>query len=218
MTSSRWSGHESCRSCSPKAGERVDLYVEYFDFVRFPRPEYESAYLDFLRLKYAEKRFDLIIVIGEVAINFMSRNQNVLFRGTPAVFLFAHLLGQPTRQFDRSDKPTPLQPFARPRSGAAARSQTCLRRERSGCVGPEEREPGKSGVPPLRGTRRIHVFLGPGDAGSRKATQNAAATLGGVLPGREPGRRGRALSGDGLPLPRRVGGQRADVQLGGCRR
>src|SRR6476660_10350570 len=34
-------------------GERVDFYVEYFDYVRFPRPEYESVYLDFLRLKYA---------------------------------------------------------------------------------------------------------------------------------------------------------------------
>ncbi len=67
-------------------GERVDFYSEYFDFVRFPRPEYESAYLDFLRLKYAEKRIDLLILIGDVVIDFVSRNRNVLFRGTPAVF------------------------------------------------------------------------------------------------------------------------------------
>ena len=67
-------------------GERVDFYSEYFDFVRFPRPEYESAYLDFLRLKYADKRIDLLILIGDVVIDFMSRNRNVLFRGTPAVF------------------------------------------------------------------------------------------------------------------------------------
>jgi len=67
-------------------GERVDFYSEYFDFVRFPRPEYESAYLDFLRLKYAEKRIDLLILIGDVVIDFMSRNRNVLFRSTPAVF------------------------------------------------------------------------------------------------------------------------------------
>ncbi len=67
-------------------GERVDFYSEYFDFVRFPRPEYESAYLDFLRLKYAEERIDLLILIGDVVIDFMSRNRNVLFRGTPAVF------------------------------------------------------------------------------------------------------------------------------------
>jgi signal transduction histidine kinase len=66
--------------------ERVDFYAEYFDFVRFPKPEHESAYLDFLRLKYAGKHIDLLILIGEVAIDFMSRNRNVLFRGTPAVF------------------------------------------------------------------------------------------------------------------------------------
>src|SRR4029079_14472532 len=65
-------------------GERVDFYAEYFDFVRFPRPEYESAYLDFLRLKYADKRLDLLILIGDVVIDFMSRNRNVLLRGTTA--------------------------------------------------------------------------------------------------------------------------------------
>ena len=67
-------------------GDRVDFYVESFDFVRFPRPEYESAYLDFLHLKYADKRFDVIIVIGDIAIGFLSRNRNVLFTDTPAVF------------------------------------------------------------------------------------------------------------------------------------
>ena len=66
--------------------DHVDFYAEYFDFVRFPRPEYESAYLDFLRLKYAEKRVDLLIVIGAVAIDFMSRHRGALFDDTPVVF------------------------------------------------------------------------------------------------------------------------------------
>jgi len=66
--------------------ERVDFYIENLDFVRFPTVEHESAYLDFLRLKYAGTRVDLLILIGEVAIDFMSRNRNVLFDGTPAVF------------------------------------------------------------------------------------------------------------------------------------
>jgi signal transduction histidine kinase len=80
-------------------GERVDFYSEYFDFVRFPRPEYESAYLDFLRLKYAEKRIDLLILIGDVVIDFMSRNRNVLFGGTPAVF---YTLTPPATHFAHS--------------------------------------------------------------------------------------------------------------------
>ena len=80
-------------------GERVDFYSEYFDFVRFPRPEYESTYLDFLRLKYADKRIDLLILIGDVVIDFMSRNRNVLFRGTPAVF---YTLDSPGSHFANS--------------------------------------------------------------------------------------------------------------------
>src|SRR5688572_21557746 len=67
-------------------GQRVDFYSEYFDFVRFPRPEYERAFLDVLRLKYAEKRIDLLILIGDVVHDFMRRNRDVVFRGTPAVF------------------------------------------------------------------------------------------------------------------------------------
>ena len=83
-------GRELPKLLAEGLGERVDFYVEYFDFVRFPRPEYESASLDFLRLKYAEKRFDLLILIGEIAIDFMRRNRDVLFRGTPAVF-YSHI-------------------------------------------------------------------------------------------------------------------------------
>jgi signal transduction histidine kinase len=83
-------GRELPKRLAEGLGERVDFYVEYFDFVRFPRPEYENAYLDFLRLKYAEKHFDLLILIGDVAIDFISRNRSVLFRGTPAVF-YSHI-------------------------------------------------------------------------------------------------------------------------------
>ena len=84
-------GRELPKLLADGLGERVDFYVEYFDFVRFPRPEYESAYLDFLRLKYADKRLDLLILIGEIAVNVISRNRNSLFRGTPAVF-YSHFL------------------------------------------------------------------------------------------------------------------------------
>ena len=80
-------------------GERVDFYTEYFDFGRFPHPEYESAYLDFLRLKYAERRLDLLLVMGDAATDFVSRNRDVLFSGTPAVFYTLIPTAQPHRQF-----------------------------------------------------------------------------------------------------------------------
>jgi signal transduction histidine kinase len=66
--------------------EHVDYYTEYFDFRRFGHPDYEDVYLDFLRRKYEGRRFDLLILMGEPVIDFMSRHRDVLFSGTPAVF------------------------------------------------------------------------------------------------------------------------------------
>jgi signal transduction histidine kinase len=66
--------------------ERVDYYSEFLDFLRFPQPEYERVYLDFLRLKYEGRRFDLLILMGDVAIDFVNSHRNALFSGTPAVF------------------------------------------------------------------------------------------------------------------------------------
>ncbi len=67
-------------------GGVVDNYAEYFDFARFPRPGDERAYLDFLRQKYEGRHFDLVLVMGDVAMDFMSRHRDVLFSGTPVVF------------------------------------------------------------------------------------------------------------------------------------
>jgi len=64
----------------------VDYYTEYFDFLRFPQPQYESVYLDFLRRKYEGRHFDLLILMGDPVIDFISRYRSVLFGGTPAVF------------------------------------------------------------------------------------------------------------------------------------
>jgi len=67
-------------------GQRIDYYTEYFDANRFPHPEYETVYVDFLRQKYAGKRFDLLLMMGDVAMDFVSRHHDELFSDTPAVF------------------------------------------------------------------------------------------------------------------------------------
>src|SRR5262245_41327126 len=67
-------------------GQRIDYYTEYFDANRFPHPQYETVYVDFLRQKYAGKRFDLLLMMGDVAMDFVSRHRDELFSGTPAVF------------------------------------------------------------------------------------------------------------------------------------
>src|SRR5262245_61099633 len=66
--------------------QRIDYYTEYFDANRFPHPEYEAVYVDFLRQKYGGKRIDLLLLMGEVAMDFVSRHRDELFPGTPAVF------------------------------------------------------------------------------------------------------------------------------------
>src|SRR5688572_25379287 len=72
--------------------EGVDFYVEDFDFVRYTQSDYESAYLNLLRLKYGGRRVDLVIVIGAQALDFMNKHRNDLFHDAPAVF---HSLNPP---------------------------------------------------------------------------------------------------------------------------
>ena len=64
----------------------VDYYIENVDFTRFPQLKNEGSHLDFLRLKYKGRRFDLLILLGRSAIDFMSRHRNDLFVGAPAIF------------------------------------------------------------------------------------------------------------------------------------
>ena len=62
-------------------------YPEYIDYGRFPDPEYQAAFSDFLRVKYRGQRIDLIIAIQAGAVEFVNERANGLFPGTPVVFL-----------------------------------------------------------------------------------------------------------------------------------
>jgi len=65
--------------------ERVDFYSEYLDFLRFPQPANQNLYVNFLRQKYVGRHLDLLIIVGDVAIEFMNSRRDVLFAGTPVV-------------------------------------------------------------------------------------------------------------------------------------
>jgi signal transduction histidine kinase/ActR/RegA family two-component response regulator len=71
-----------------EAGAAQDLvyYSEFIDDSTFPESAY-AAFREFLRLKYQEARFDLIIAIQDVAIDFVNQHRDTLFRGAPVVFL-----------------------------------------------------------------------------------------------------------------------------------
>lgn len=64
----------------------LDYYAEYIDRARFPDPQYKAAFGDFLRLKYKGQRFDLVIAIQDIAIDFISEVRNELFPDTPIVY------------------------------------------------------------------------------------------------------------------------------------
>jgi signal transduction histidine kinase len=65
--------------------EGVDYYSEYLDVPRFADPEYQAAYVDFLRVKYGAKRIDLVVVMGNLGDEFMARLRGI-FPESPVVF------------------------------------------------------------------------------------------------------------------------------------
>src|SRR4051794_8437863 len=72
---------------APGVQGRLDFYSEYIDLSRFPDPLYQAGFRDFLHLKYAGRRFDLIVAVQDVAVEFLARNRSELFPGVPLVFL-----------------------------------------------------------------------------------------------------------------------------------
>jgi signal transduction histidine kinase len=68
-------------------GESVDFHSEYVDLGRLADPGYLDAFGDFLRVKYSGQRFDLLIGVQDVAVDFLARRRDELFPGTPLVFI-----------------------------------------------------------------------------------------------------------------------------------
>jgi signal transduction histidine kinase len=66
--------------------EGVDYYSEYIDQVRFTQDDYEAAFRDFLKRKYQPQRFDLIVAMGDLPLEFVEKNRDVLFDDSPIVF------------------------------------------------------------------------------------------------------------------------------------
>jgi PAS domain S-box-containing protein len=64
----------------------LDYYAEHIDLTRFGEPAYRTAVRDFLKAKYAGRRFDVIIANGNAALEFVGQYHDELFRGAPVVF------------------------------------------------------------------------------------------------------------------------------------
>ena len=70
-----------------RLGRNLDYYSEFLDESRFPEPSYEAAFADYLRRKYGDVRFDLVIAFHDSAVNFVDKHRSSLFADTPEVFL-----------------------------------------------------------------------------------------------------------------------------------
>ena len=66
--------------------EGVDYYSEFLDVARLSQNAYEAAIREFLELKYHEHRFDALIAIGDVPLQFLAKHRDTLFGNIPVVF------------------------------------------------------------------------------------------------------------------------------------
>jgi signal transduction histidine kinase len=66
--------------------QRVDYYSEYIDEARFPDPKYRTGFHDFVKLKYQGQRFDVVIAMSDLALQFVAVNRQEFFPDTPVVY------------------------------------------------------------------------------------------------------------------------------------
>jgi signal transduction histidine kinase len=66
---------------------RLDYYGEYVDMARFPEPEYQLAFREFLGQKYRHRRFDLVIATSDASLDFVESQRAELFPDAPVVFI-----------------------------------------------------------------------------------------------------------------------------------
>ena len=64
---------------------RLDYYSEYIDLNRLGDPKYQTALSSYLRSRYVDGGFDLVIASGPAVVDFLNRDPS-LFRDVPLVF------------------------------------------------------------------------------------------------------------------------------------
>ena len=64
----------------------VVFYTEYLDLMRFPDEQHQRKLVDYLQVKYAGRKIDLIFVVSPLAFHFLIQHGEKLFPGIPAVF------------------------------------------------------------------------------------------------------------------------------------
>ena len=61
----------------------LDYYSEFIEQARFAETDYQRAFLDFLKLKYADHHFDAVLAMGDIPLEFLANTRHALFSDTP---------------------------------------------------------------------------------------------------------------------------------------
>jgi len=67
---------------------RVEFFYEAQENTRIPMGEYDQELVSYLRRKYANEKFDLIITVGAPSLKFLTKHEAELFTDTPRLFFF----------------------------------------------------------------------------------------------------------------------------------
>lgn len=71
------------------AAEPIEFYTEFLDLAQFPEESYLQSLIKLLQSKYAGRKIDLLIPVGDLAFDFLLAHGNSLFPGVPLVFCAA---------------------------------------------------------------------------------------------------------------------------------
>ena len=72
------------QSGSPKT---LEIYSEYMDALRTPIAKYDKELVEYLKRKYGDKKFDVILCVNAPALQFALQHRDSIFANTPVVFL-----------------------------------------------------------------------------------------------------------------------------------
>lgn len=83
-----WSDDETegLRTTILKSFPQSTLFTEFLDTKNFPKNDHFPRFADLLEFKYSKSRFDVIIVMDNAALDFITKYRKRLFNDTPVVF------------------------------------------------------------------------------------------------------------------------------------
>lgn len=65
----------------------VRIFNEYLDLLRFPQPDQQRQLAEYLKLKYADRKLDLVVCIASPALSFLKQFGNHALQGIPRIII-----------------------------------------------------------------------------------------------------------------------------------